>query len=64
MTIKSAQTLVQEALKEIRTINTDKAYELLKDNKCNLIEKNLFENFSFDQIDNKFNIIFMLSCFI
>ena len=38
MVVKSAQTLVQEALKEIRTINTDKAYELLKDNKCNLID--------------------------
>ena len=28
MTIKSSQTLVQEALKEIRTINTDEAYNL------------------------------------
>ena len=38
MVIKSAQTLVQEALNEIKTINTDEAYELLKDNKCNLID--------------------------
>ena len=38
MVIKSAQTLVQEALNEIKTINTDEAYELSKDNKCNLID--------------------------
>ena len=38
MTIKSAQTLVQNALKEIKTINTDEAYELLKSDKCNLID--------------------------
>ena len=38
MTIKSSQTLVQEALKEIKTISTDEAYELVKENKCNLID--------------------------
>ena len=38
MTIKSSQTLVQEALKEIKTINTDEAYELLQNDKCNLID--------------------------
>ena len=38
MTIKSAQTLVQNALKEIETINTDEAYELFKSDKCNLID--------------------------
>ena len=38
MVIKSAQTLVQEALNEIKTINTDEAYKLSKDNKCNLID--------------------------
>ena len=38
MTIKSAQTLVQNALKEIKTINTDEAYKLLKNNECNLID--------------------------
>ena len=38
MVIKSVQTLVQEALNEIKTINTDIAYELSKDNKCNLID--------------------------
>ena len=38
MSIKSSQTLVQEALKEIKTINTDEAYELLQNDKCNLID--------------------------
>ena len=38
MPIKSSQTLVQEALKEIKTINTDEAYELLQKDKCNLID--------------------------
>ena len=38
MVIKSSQTLVQEALKEIKTINTDEAYELLQSDKCNLID--------------------------
>ena len=38
MAIKSAQTLVQNALKEIKTINIDEAYELLQSDKCNLID--------------------------
>ena len=38
MAIKSSQTLVQEALKEIKTINTDEAYELSQSDKCNLID--------------------------
>ena len=38
MVIKSSQTLVQEALKDIKTINTDEAYELSQNNKCNLID--------------------------
>ena len=38
MTIKSSQKLVQEALKEIKTIDADKAYELLSNDKCNLID--------------------------
>ena len=38
MVIKSSQALVQEALKEIKTINTDEAYELLQNEKCNLID--------------------------
>ena len=38
MVIKSSQTLVQEALKEIKTINTKEAYDLLQKEKCNLID--------------------------
>ena len=38
MTIKSSQILVQEALKEIKTINVDEAFELSQSNKCNLID--------------------------
>ena len=38
MPIKSSQTLVHEALKKIKTINTDEAYELLQNDKCNLID--------------------------
>ena len=38
MTIKSSQTLVSEALKEIKTISTDEAHEMLSDNQCNLID--------------------------
>ena len=38
MTIKSSQTLVSEALKEIKTISTDDALKMVNDNNCNLID--------------------------
>ena len=38
MTIKSAQILVAEALKEIKTINTDEAFKINEENNCNLID--------------------------
>ena len=38
MTIKSSQTLVSKALKEIKTISIDEAYKMFKDNQCNLID--------------------------
>ena len=38
MAIKSSQTLVSEALKEIKTISTDEAHKMVNDNKCNLID--------------------------
>jgi rhodanese-related sulfurtransferase len=38
MAIKSAQQLVQEAYTEVKTINTDQALTLVKENKCNLID--------------------------
>ena len=38
MSILSSKTLVDNALKEIKTIDTDEAAKLLEDNKCNLID--------------------------
>ena len=38
MTIKSSQTLVAEALKEINTISSDEAYEKCNKNESNLID--------------------------
>ena len=38
MPIKSLQTLVTEAMQEIKTINADEALKMVKDNKCNLID--------------------------
>jgi len=38
MTIKSSNTLVAEALKEVKTINTDEAYKMIQEDTCNLID--------------------------
>ena len=38
MTVKSIQTLVSEAMQEIKTINADDAYKMVEDNYCNLID--------------------------
>ena len=38
MTIKSLQTLISEAMNEIKTINADEAYKMVKENNCNLID--------------------------
>tara|TARA_Y200000002_G_C22637633_1_gene645441 strand:+ start:1027 stop:1410 length:384 start_codon:yes stop_codon:yes gene_type:complete len=38
MAIKSSQTLVSEALKEVKTITTEEALKLSQENKCNLID--------------------------
>ena len=38
MNIKTSQFLVQEALKEIKTINSDEAHKLCEENSCNLID--------------------------
>ena len=38
MTILSSKTLVDNALKEIKTISTEEAYDLSSNNKCNLID--------------------------
>jgi len=38
MTVKSIQTLVSEAMQEIKTINADEAFKMVEDNSCNLID--------------------------
>ena len=38
MKIKSSQTLVTEALKDIKTISIDEAHEIFSKNECNLID--------------------------
>ena len=38
MAIKSSQTLVSEALKEIKTISSDEAYKMVNDSQCNLVD--------------------------
>ncbi len=38
MNVKSIQTLVAEAMKEIKTINADEALEMVEENNCNLID--------------------------
>ena len=38
MAIKSSQTLVSEALQEVRTITPEEAHEMFKDEVCNLID--------------------------
>ena len=38
MVIKSSQTLVSEALKEIKTISSNEAHKMVKDDQCNLID--------------------------
>ena len=38
MAIKSSQTLVSEALKEIKTITSDEAHKMFSDKQCNLID--------------------------
>ena len=38
MNIKSIQTLVAEAMQEIKTINADEALKMVEENNCNLID--------------------------
>ena len=38
MAIKSLQTLVSEAMQEIKTINAEEAFKMVEDNNCNLID--------------------------
>ena len=57
MTIKSPQTLVAEALNEVKTITPEDAMKLDSENKCNLIDirdEAEFENLG--TIENSFHI--------
>ena len=38
MNVKSSSQLVAEALTEVKTINTEEAFNLTNDNRCNLID--------------------------
>ena len=38
MTVKSIQTLVSEAMQEIKSINADEAFKMVEENNCNLID--------------------------
>ena len=38
MTVKSLQTLISEAMQEIKTINADEAFKMVEENNCNLID--------------------------
>jgi len=38
MSIKTSQTLVSEAMQEVKTISVDDAYKLLEENNCNIID--------------------------
>ena len=39
MKIKSVQTLVSDAMSEIKTINVNEALKMVEENNCNLIDK-------------------------
>ena len=57
MTIKSSQTLVTEALKEIKTVSTEQAHEMFNNNQCNLIDiRDIRELEREGRIDNSLHI--------
>ena len=57
MTIKSPQTLVADALSEVKTISPAEALELSKENKCNLIDiRDAIELQNLGRIENSFHI--------
>ena len=57
MTIKSPQTLVAEALSEVKTITPEDAMKLDSENKCNLIDiRDEAELENFGTIENSFHI--------
>ena len=57
MTIKLPQTLVADALSEVKTISPSEALELSKENKCNLIDiRDAIELQNLGRIENSFHI--------
>jgi hypothetical protein len=57
MTIKSPQTLVADALSEVKTISPSEALVLSKENKCNLIDiRDAIELQNLGRIENSFHI--------
>ena len=57
MSIKSPQTLVSEALKEVKTITPEEAMKLNSENKCNLIDiRDGVELEKLGAIENSFHI--------
>ena len=57
MAIKSSQTLVQEALNEIKTISPEEALKLSNNNKCNLIDiRDIRELEKMGRIENSHHI--------
>ena len=57
MTLKSSQTLISEALKEIKTISPEEALKLHNENKCNLIDiRDSNELQKEGMIENSYNI--------
>ena len=57
MTIKSSQTLVAEALREVKTINTDEAFKMVEESNCNLIDIRDIRELERDgKIDNSHHI--------
>ena len=57
MDIKSPQNLVQDALNQIKTISPSEALELLKNEKCNLIDiRDEVEVQKLGKVENSFHI--------
>ena len=57
MTIKSSQTLIEEALKTVKTISPEEALKLLNENKCNLIDiRDVSELQREGSVENSFHI--------
>ena len=57
MTLKSPQSLISEALKDVKTITPNEALKLSNENKCNLIDiRDANELQKLGQIENSYNI--------